>query len=166
MTSLHRIVKVLEGQSEPFAAVARVVAGALIHRRRRPCMADRHRVDGARHADELTPWKSPSRLRSFGRSVRVKLTPATSWATKPPKSSSTDWLTFAAPQLSAISSLVSPANSMTEPNISSSIWVTTVTSYFCANHASNPVTENGDIDWPRISRVKILRIGGGPCLTT
>ena len=43
MTSLHRIVKVPEGQSERFAAVARVVAGALIYRRRRPCMADRHR---------------------------------------------------------------------------------------------------------------------------
>ena len=52
-----------------------------------------------------------------------------SWATKPPKSSSTDWLTFAVPQLSAISSLVSPAHLMTQPNISSSIWVTTVTSY-------------------------------------
>ena len=42
MTSLHRIVKVLGGQSEPFAAVARVVAGALIRLRRRPCIERLH----------------------------------------------------------------------------------------------------------------------------
>jgi hypothetical protein len=29
---------------------------------------------------------------------------------------------------------------------------------FCANHPDNPVTETGKLDWPRISRVKILRI--------
>lgn len=29
---------------------------------------------------------------------------------------------------------------------------------FCANHPSNPVTETGDLDWSRISRIKVLRI--------
>lgn len=29
---------------------------------------------------------------------------------------------------------------------------------FCANHARNPTTDAGDIDWSRVSRVKILRI--------
>ena len=27
-----------------------------------------------------------------------------------------------------------------------------------ANHRKNPITESGDIDWQRVSRVKILRI--------
>lgn len=27
-----------------------------------------------------------------------------------------------------------------------------------ANHSSNPITETGDLDWTRVSRVKILRI--------
>ena len=31
---------------------------------------------------------------------------------------------------------------------------------FCANHPKNPVTESGNLDWPRINRVKILWIGG------
>jgi hypothetical protein len=29
---------------------------------------------------------------------------------------------------------------------------------FCANHPNNPLTETGKLNWPRISRVKILRI--------
>ena len=29
---------------------------------------------------------------------------------------------------------------------------------FCANHSKNPVTETDELDWSRISRVKILRI--------
>ncbi len=29
---------------------------------------------------------------------------------------------------------------------------------FTANHTKNPVTETGDLDWERVSRVKILRI--------
>ena len=29
---------------------------------------------------------------------------------------------------------------------------------FCANHPKNPITENGDLDWAKVSRVKILRI--------
>ncbi len=30
---------------------------------------------------------------------------------------------------------------------------------YCANHLKNPKTETGDLDWERVSRVKILRIG-------
>lgn len=30
----------------------------------------------------------------------------------------------------------------------------------CANHPNNPVTESGNLDWPRINRIKILWIGG------
>ena len=30
---------------------------------------------------------------------------------------------------------------------------------FCANHLNNPMTETGDLDWARVSRIKILRIG-------
>lgn len=30
---------------------------------------------------------------------------------------------------------------------------------FCANHPNNPVTANGILDWPKISRVKIMGIG-------
>lgn len=29
---------------------------------------------------------------------------------------------------------------------------------FCANHPKNPMTKSGDLDWARVSRVKILRI--------
>lgn len=29
---------------------------------------------------------------------------------------------------------------------------------FCANHPNNPLMETGKLNWPRISRVKILRI--------
>jgi hypothetical protein len=29
---------------------------------------------------------------------------------------------------------------------------------FCANHTRNPTNETDDLDWPRISRIKILRI--------
>lgn len=29
---------------------------------------------------------------------------------------------------------------------------------FCANHPKNPITENGDLDWAKVSRVKILQI--------
>jgi plasmid maintenance system killer protein len=29
---------------------------------------------------------------------------------------------------------------------------------FAANHPKNPRTENGDLDWVRISRIRILRI--------
>ena len=29
---------------------------------------------------------------------------------------------------------------------------------FAANHPKNPVTETGDLDWPMVSRVKIMRI--------
>jgi hypothetical protein len=29
---------------------------------------------------------------------------------------------------------------------------------FCANHPKNPTTENGDLDWAKVSRVRILRI--------
>jgi proteic killer suppression protein len=29
---------------------------------------------------------------------------------------------------------------------------------FCANHARNPVAPTGGLDWPRVSRVKIMRI--------
>ena len=29
---------------------------------------------------------------------------------------------------------------------------------FCANHTANPVVKSGDVDWSRVSRVKILRI--------
>lgn len=28
----------------------------------------------------------------------------------------------------------------------------------CANHPKNPMTDTGEIDWERVSRVKILRI--------
>lgn len=31
---------------------------------------------------------------------------------------------------------------------------------FAANHVENPVTEQGAFDWERVSRIKILRIGG------
>jgi len=31
---------------------------------------------------------------------------------------------------------------------------------FCANHPNNPLTESGKIDWPKVSRIKILRIEG------
>lgn len=29
---------------------------------------------------------------------------------------------------------------------------------FTANHTKNPMTETGDLDWERVSRIKILRI--------
>lgn len=29
---------------------------------------------------------------------------------------------------------------------------------FCANHPYNPISGSGEIDWPRVSRIKILRI--------
>ncbi len=29
---------------------------------------------------------------------------------------------------------------------------------FCANHPRNPLTESGEIDWSRVSRIKILRV--------
>ena len=29
---------------------------------------------------------------------------------------------------------------------------------FCANHVKNPQTKNGEIDWPKVSRIKLLRI--------
>lgn len=29
---------------------------------------------------------------------------------------------------------------------------------FCANHPKNPVTKSGELDWLRVSRIKILRI--------
>ena len=29
---------------------------------------------------------------------------------------------------------------------------------FCANHPNNPVVESGELDWSKVSRVKILRI--------
>ena len=31
---------------------------------------------------------------------------------------------------------------------------------FTANHAKNPMTQTGDLDWERVSRIKILRIEG------
>ena len=31
---------------------------------------------------------------------------------------------------------------------------------FCANHPSNPVADRGNIDWSRVSRVKIVSIEG------
>jgi proteic killer suppression protein len=31
---------------------------------------------------------------------------------------------------------------------------------FCANHPNNPVAESGKLDWPKVSRIKILRIEG------
>ena len=31
---------------------------------------------------------------------------------------------------------------------------------FCANHLNNPADKDGKLDWPSISRIKILRIGG------
>ena len=31
---------------------------------------------------------------------------------------------------------------------------------FCANHPSNPVVDSGNIDWSRVSRVKIVSIEG------
>ena len=31
---------------------------------------------------------------------------------------------------------------------------------FCANHTEIPLLESGDVDWSRVSRVKILRIEG------
>jgi proteic killer suppression protein len=30
---------------------------------------------------------------------------------------------------------------------------------FCANHPKAPLTAGGDLDWSRVNRVKILRIG-------
>ncbi len=30
---------------------------------------------------------------------------------------------------------------------------------FCANHPNNPVADDGAIDWARVNRIKILRIG-------
>lgn len=30
---------------------------------------------------------------------------------------------------------------------------------FCANHNTNPLLESGEIDWSRVSRIKILRVG-------
>lgn len=30
---------------------------------------------------------------------------------------------------------------------------------YCANHIKNPMTETGGIDWAKVSRIKILRIG-------
>lgn len=32
---------------------------------------------------------------------------------------------------------------------------------FSANHPNNPETETGEVDWTRVSRIKILQIGGG-----
>ena len=32
---------------------------------------------------------------------------------------------------------------------------------FSTNHPNNPRTEAGGLDWTRVSRIKILRIGGG-----
>lgn len=32
---------------------------------------------------------------------------------------------------------------------------------FSANHSNNPRTETGDLDWARVSRIKILRIESG-----
>ena len=32
---------------------------------------------------------------------------------------------------------------------------------FSANHPNNPETETGDVDWTKVGRIKILRIGGG-----
>ena len=29
---------------------------------------------------------------------------------------------------------------------------------FCANHTKNPLTETGELDWTRVSRIKILEI--------
>jgi hypothetical protein len=29
---------------------------------------------------------------------------------------------------------------------------------FCANHPNNPMTETGNLDWTRVSRIRILRI--------
>lgn len=29
---------------------------------------------------------------------------------------------------------------------------------FCANHNSNPLLDSGDVDWTKVSRVKIVRI--------
>ena len=31
---------------------------------------------------------------------------------------------------------------------------------FCANHVENPTCDTGDVDWSRVSRIKILRIEG------
>lgn len=31
---------------------------------------------------------------------------------------------------------------------------------FCANHASNPLLHSGKVDWSKVSRVKIMSIGG------
>ena len=31
---------------------------------------------------------------------------------------------------------------------------------FAANHTENPTAENGDLDWERVSRIKILQIRG------
>ena len=31
---------------------------------------------------------------------------------------------------------------------------------FCANHPNNPVTRAGELDWAKVSRIKILRIEG------
>lgn len=31
---------------------------------------------------------------------------------------------------------------------------------FTANHTKNPITRSGDLDWERVSRIKILRIEG------
>ncbi len=30
---------------------------------------------------------------------------------------------------------------------------------FAANHVKNPVDENGDVDWKKVSRIRIVRIG-------
>lgn len=30
---------------------------------------------------------------------------------------------------------------------------------FAANHVKNPVDENGDVDWKKVSRIQIVRIG-------
>ncbi len=30
---------------------------------------------------------------------------------------------------------------------------------FCANHESNPLKNNGELDWSRVSRIKVLLIG-------
>ncbi len=32
---------------------------------------------------------------------------------------------------------------------------------FSANHPNNPTTETGDLDWARVSRIKLLRIERG-----
>jgi len=32
---------------------------------------------------------------------------------------------------------------------------------FKANHVKNPIGENGELDWSRVNRIKILRIEGG-----